>query len=601
LSFTGASRAKEDSAGGKGAGSAALNAVFSTVRRIEQEKRFDRTARIVCLRNITLEGLETFLKFHLYQAGISADVVFGGYGTMTQDVLSDQTPARQSDTDLIVLALTLEELDAAYGTSGWHANAIQAELKSLFELLEERTSATIVLNTFIAPLHPELGIALSADRSDTVSQVAALNRFIVEFVRERAPRFCLADWDHYLRLVGAKEALDHRCRYLWKAPFRKAFLNVYAQHLSRIVRALKGRTKKCLVLDCDNTLWGGIVGEDGLEGIKLDRNEYPGKAFHDFQENLLHLSQRGVLIALCSKNNEADVLEVLDKHQWSRLKRSHLAAWRINWRDKAANIVELAEELNLGLDSFVFVDDNPAECELVRKVLPEVTVLQVPDKLFELPSLLLEQGLFDTLRLTDEDAQRTALYQLEAGRKAARGAFSSIEEYLSSLETVATIHRIRPSEIGRVAQLTQKTNQFNLTTRRYSEQDVQDFAKRPDAAVFSLSVQDRFGDLGLVGVMILERNGGVGKIDTLLMSCRALGRRLENAMVVQCLDVMEAAWDVQTWEAEYIPTRKNMQVADFWPANGFIETCAENGHKTYVRKARDVRCEIPSHIYVRAE
>jgi FkbH-like protein len=578
-----------------------LNVVFTTVSRFEREARFDHVTRVVLLRNITVEGLDTFLKFHLYQSAIGAEVVFGGYGTMMQDALADDGPFGRGDPDLVVLSLTLDEMDPAYGTPGWRADAAQAELKTLFELLGRRTRATIVVNTFIPPLYPEIGIVLSPNRSDVTSQVIALNRFVEDFVRERAPRFCLTDWDGYLRILGAKDALDHRCHYLWKAPFRKAFLNLYAQDLSRIVRALKGRTKKCLVLDCDNTLWGGVVGEDGIDGIKLDRNEYPGKVFHAFHNSLLHLAERGVLIALCSKNNEADVFEVMDKHRWCKLKRTHVTAWRINWQDKAENIVELAEELNLGLDSLVFIDDNPVECDLIRKVLPDVTVLQVPKKLSDLPTLVFEQGLFDNIRLTDEDNRRTRLYQCESQRKAARGAFKSVDEYLSSLQTVASIHRVRPAEIARVAQLTQKTNQFNLTTRRYSERDIDAFTERRDAAVFSLSVHDRYGDLGLVGVMVLERNGVIGRIDTCLMSCRVLGRGLERAMVARCLGVMGPAWDVQKWQAEYIPTRKNMQVADFWTKNGFVPTGNEADRRIYTRDARQGGGAIPPYISVQED
>jgi FkbH-like protein len=578
-----------------------LNAVFTAVSRLEREARFDHVARVVLLRNITIEGLDTFLKFHLYSSAIRAEVVFGGYGTMMQDALADDGPFRKGDPDLVVLSLTLDDLDPAYGTPGWRAEAAQSELKNLFELLERRTRATIVVNTFISPLYPESGLVPAPDCSDATSQISALNRFVQDFVRERAPRFCLADWDRYLRILGAKEALDHRCHHLWKAPFKKAFLNLYAQDLSRIVRALRGCTKKCLVLDCDNTLWGGIVGEDGIDGIKLDRNEYPGKVFHAFHNSLLHLAERGVLIALCSKNNEADVFEVMDKHPWCRLKRSHLAAWRINWQDKTENIVELAEELNLGLDSLVFIDDNPVERDLVRKVLPDVTVLQVPEKLYDLPSLVFELGLFDNIRLTDEDKRRTRLYQSESQRKAACGAFKSVDEYLASLQTVASIHRVRPAEIARVAQLTQKTNQFNLTTRRYSERDIEALAERQDAAAFSLSVHDRYGDLGLVGVMVLERNGVIGRIDTCLMSCRALGRGLERAMVARCLDVMGRAWDVQKWQAEYIPTRKNMQVADFWTKNGFVPMGERADRKTYVRDAREGGGAIPAYICVQED
>jgi FkbH-like protein len=405
-----------------------------------------------------------------------------------------------------------------------------------------------------------------------------------------------------LVLLGAKAALDNRCRYVWKAPFRQAFLNLYAQELSRIVCVLKGKTKKCVVVDCDNTLWGGVVGEEGLEGIKLDRNTYPGKAFYDFQTSLLHLAERGVLVVLCSKNNEADVLEVLDKHPSCQLKRTHLAGWRINWEDKPANIAALAEELNLGLDSFVLVDDNPVECGLVKQLLPDVTVLQVPEKLYEFPTLLFEQGLFDTFRLTDEDRKRARLYQGESQRKQARPGFETVEEYLSSLETVAAIHRVRPGEIARVAQLTQKTNQFNVNPKRYSERDIHSFVTMPDAAVFTLSVRDRFGDLGLVGVLILECRDGVGRVDSFLMSCRALGRGLERAMIVCCLDSMGSAWGVHTWYADYVPTRKNIQVADVWPQNGFVQVSnGPNDKRTYMRDAKTAGPQIPSYVCVRED
>jgi FkbH-like protein len=576
-----------------------LNALFSTVARIEREQvSFDHRVKVALLRNVTVEGFETFLKYHLYPGGIRPEVAFGGYGTMVQDVLADDGLLRRSEMDVVVLALMLDELDPAYGTPGWEAEGVKAELKNLFDLLATRTRSTVAVNTFLSPLYSELGLVLAPDGSDLMSQVAELNRFITSFVRDHAPRFCLADWNRYVSLLGADAALDPRCRYLWKAPFKKAFLDLWAQDVARIVRALKGGAKKCLILDCDNTLWGGIVGEEGLDGIKLDRNDYPGKAFYDFHTSLLHLAERGVLIVLCSKNNEADVFEVLEKHPWCRLKRAHLSGWRINWQDKATNIAELADELNLGLDSFVLVDDNPAECDLVRNLLPEVAVLAVPDKVYELPSLLLKQGLFDTLRLTDEDKGRARLYQSDTQRKSARGAFLSVDDYLVSLETVAVIHRMTPAEVPRAAQLTQKTNQFNLTTRRYSEADMRAFAARTDAAVFTLSVTDRFGDLGLVGVVVLERDGAAGRIDSFLMSCRVLGRGLERAVLAHCLALMDSEWDVEIWRAEYVPTRKNVQVADFWPKNAFVREEASD-RATYVRKARGEGGGVPTHIRIR--
>nr|WP_316639088.1 HAD-IIIC family phosphatase [uncultured Roseateles sp.] len=575
------------------------SAVFAAVAAMEADAAaFSDEIKVLVLRQITVEGIETLLKHHLYPQRLRPVVEFGGYGTMAQDVLAPDGPLDRLKPDLIVLALSLDELDPNYGSPGWTQEAARAELAGLFELLASRTTATIAVHNFIAPLWPEQGLVVDPRGRDLASQVDELNRFVAETVRTHAPRFVLMDWQRTLQRLGAEAALDERGRYLWRAPFRRPFLDAWAQQLARVARALKGRTKKVLVLDCDNTLWGGVVGEDGMEGIRLDGHQHPGRAFVDFQTSVLHLAERGVLITLCSKNNEADVFEVLDNHPWCRIKRTHLAGWRINWRDKASNIAELAEELNLGLDAFVFVDDNPAECALVSQMLPQVTVLQVPKKLHELPPLLLQTGLFDSLHITDEDRNRARLYQGESQRKSARGAFGDIDEYLQSLQTAATIRLASAAEIPRVAQLTQKTNQFNLTTRRYAEPEVRQLANDPDAAVYSLSARDRFGSLGLVGVLFVRFSDDVARIDTFLMSCRALGRRLEAAMVEHCLADITARRPVLRWEAEYNPSSKNAQVADFWPKQGFAEISVTNGRKLYVRAGDAAAQATPTYITI---
>ena len=305
---------------------------------------------------------------------------------------------------------------------------------------------------------------------------------------------------------------------------------------------------------------------------------------------MLHLAKRGVLVTLCSKNNEADVFEVLDRHPCCRIKRDHLAGWRVNWNDKVTNIIELACELNLGLDSFVFVDDSPSECALVAEMIPQLTVLQVPKKLYELPHLLLCDGLFDTLSFTEEDKGRASLYQGESQRKNASSDFSSIDDFIRSLQTLAVIHRVSPTEIPRVAQLTQKTSQFNLTTRRYSEEDIRSLIADSNVAVYSLTVRDRFGTLGLVGVLVLRIIDNVAEVDTFLMSCRALGRRLEYAMIEHCLADLRATREIGRCVAEYIPTAKNSQVAEFWPRLGFGEIEVADGRKLYACNSDALIC-----------
>lgn len=536
--------------------------------REAQAVLFADEVKVFVLRNITVEGVDTLLRYHLHARQVRARVEFGGYGSMLQDTLDPAGAMAQFQPDIIVVCLSLEELDSTFGAPGWSAESVRAELEALFEALSRQGRATVVLHTFLRPLYSELGL-IASQGSDLTAQIDSLNRFVAEFVRRGSPRFVLADWGQFLHRLGADAALDGRARYLWRAPFRRPFLDEQARHLARIASALKGKTKKVLVLDCDNTLWGGVVGEEGIDGIDLDPNQHPGRAFYDFHAAVLHLAERGVLIALCSKNEEADVFEVLDKHPSCRIKRSHLAAWRINWTDKATNIRDMADELNLGLDAFVFVDDSSVECDLVRKLLPQVTVLQVPTRAHELPTLVLKDGWFDTLAVTEEDKLRARMYQGEAQRKSNRASFANLDEYLASLETVARFSRDDPRDIPRIAQLTQKTNQFNLTTRRYSEPEIAEMVGSREWAVFGLSADDRFGTLGLVGVLIVRLEDDIGRIDTLLMSCRALGRRLEDALVEVCLAALSRERSIAQWEAEYLPTRKNAQVASFWDRLGF--------------------------------
>lgn len=557
-----------------------LSELLDAVSKMEKEGA-DSAVRICFLRNVTVEGVEPFLKFHCLVAGIRPGIIFGNYDMVLQEIMDANSPLHHNPPDMVVLSLVMEQLDPGYHSFGWRADRVISELESLFDLLADRTNALLMVNTFIPPFDGEFGVTGHDWSADTFAEITRVNRAVREYVAAHRSRFMLADWERIARLHGEDGCMDYRFWYMSKAPFKKQFLNSYAWDIARIVKALKGKAKKCLVLDCDNTLWGGVVGEDGLQGIALDRNSYPGNVFHEFQRTVLTLHERGVLIALCSKNNDEDVWEVLDRHPHSLLKREHLSAWRINWNDKATNFRELAEELNLGMDSFVFVDDNPTECELVATALPDVTVMRVPDKLYLYPRLLLKDGLFDTLTVSGEDRQRARMYQAEAQRKDAARQYDSIDQYLSSLALVATIHPATPREVARIAQLTQKTNQFNLTTRRYAEGEIARFLSREDHGVFSLTVTDKFGDSGLTGVLIAVRDGSVGRIDSLLLSCRILGRNLETVFLHRCLALLETAWGVKEWRGEYLPTRKNRQVEDFFDRMGFDLMVESESGKTY--------------------
>lgn len=558
------------------------------------ELHCDHEITVTFLRNFTIEGVEPFLTFHCLGNRVRPVITFGGYDTMQQELIENKPPV-----DIIVLALLLEQFDPAYGESGWRAFGVIDRLRTLFQSALDHTVSLLAVNTFIPPYDSDGGGSANSELSDRINEVGSINRFIREFVLENKTRFILLDWERLAMICGEQETMDYRFWYLSNAPFKQPFLNLYALEIFKVIRALKGQSRKCLLLDCDNTLWGGVVGEDGPSGIRLDRHSYPGNIFYDFQKQVLRFHDRGILIALVTKNNEGDVWEVLNRHVDCLIKREHLASWRINWNEKADNIRSIAKELNLGLDSFVFVDDNPVECEMIRAMLPEVVVMQVPAKLYNLPRLL--SGQFDMLTVTAEDRNRVTMYRAEGERKLAEGGFASKEEYLATLAMVATIRQAREEDLPRVAQLTQKTNQFNLTTRRYSTAQIEAISLADDAAVFTLSVRDRFGDSGLTGVLIAFCTGNIGRIDSFLLSCRILGRNLESLFLENCLAQLHKRWSVSEWRAEYIPSRKNAQTASFYDAAGFGADESSSARTIYRRDAAYCIGRTISYITVKEE
>jgi FkbH-like protein len=340
--------------------------------------------------------------------------------------------------------------------------------------------------------------------------------------------------------------------------------------------------KKCLVLDLDNTLWGGVLGEDGVDGIRLG-GDYPGKAYSYWQRSLLQLSRNGVILAICSKNNESDVQEAWDKNPHMVLRREHFSALRINWQDKATNMNELADELNIGLDSMVFIDDNPSERELVKQMLPQVEVPDFPEKPYQLMPFfkMLVEKYFRIYKVTDEDRRKTEQYRANAIRNAEKSRFTDLESYLYSLDMELDINLADEHNVPRISQMTQKTNQFNLTTRRYSEADVK---QRIDEGwrVYCMSVRDRFGDNGITGTVFLKPLDDLTvNIDTLLLSCRILGKGIEEAFVKTVFNLLRLD-GYRRVTADYLPTAKNGQTADFYDRLGMTCTSvADNGDKHY--------------------
>ena len=408
------------------------------------------------------------------------------------------------------------------------------------------------------------------------------------------------DIEEYFSNYPSKKWID------WKFYFYSQMIvapNValgFATWFQKRILQIKGTRKKCLILDLDNTLWGGILGEDGIEGIKIG-GSYPGNAFLYFQEALIELSKQGVILIVCSKNNERDVLEVWEKHPFIKLNKKYISAYRINWNNKADNIREIAKELNIGLDSMVFIDDNPIERELVKQTLPMVIVPDFPEHPYGLMDLYksIVEDYFRIYELTDEDRKKTEQYKANAERNSESTKFTNLQDFIKSLNIEIDILPADKYNITRIAQMTQKTNQFNLTTKRYTEADISNFVLNGDW-VYCISVKDKFGDNGITGAIIIEKPKNkeeYPKIDTFLLSCRILGKGIENVFLNSIMNIMHRA-GVKRLNSFYIPTSKNSQVADFYDNFDVVTKAQCNGTKYYTLSC-DFEKNIPDYYNIK--
>ena len=395
---------------------------------------------------------------------------------------------------------------------------------------------------------------------ELVSAIAQYNTVLVDTEREYS-NVKLLDITEFTRQYPVSDLIDWKYWFISQMGMNPRLAKPFAEWFAGKLEQIASKRKKCLVLDLDNTLWGGVLGEDGVEGIKLG-GDYPGKAFRLFQEGLLELQRSGVMLAVCSKNNEADVLDAWKRHPEMALRADSFVAWHIDWNDKATGIRELADELNIGLDSMVFLDDSPSERELVRLALPEVEVPEFPAQPYQLPVFFksLEEKYFRIYAVTAGDAAKTEQYKANARRAQSQREFVDFESFLRSLEIKITIEPADEFNIPRIAQLTQKTNQFNLTTRRYTESDIRQLLKR-GWRIWCIGVSDKFGDYGITGCVMVDGSA----IDTFLISCRILGKGIEYVFAKQVLSILKEQ-GLKSLSAQYIPTAKNS------PASGFLES-----------------------------
>ncbi len=420
--------------------------------------------------------------------------------------------------------------------------------------------------------------------------LARMNLRLAEAMRPQ-DNFFMLDAERWLQAAGQRATIP-KLWYASKTPFSNLLFEHAMVDIVAAVRGLAGRARKLIIVDLDNTLWGGIVGETGWQGIQLGGHDFVGEAYQDFQRKLKALTQRGVQLGIVSKNDEATALEAIDQHPEMVLRRGDFAGWRINWQDKAQNILDLIEELCLGADAVVFIDDNPVERARVREAIgSQVLVPDWPSDSSEYSDALMALPCFDTPAISDEDRARARMYTAERERRETRQTVSSMESWLASLGTKVVLETLTDANLPRAAQLLNKTNQMNMATQRLSQDELRVWTAAENRALWTVRVSDRFGDSGLSGIISLELGADSANIVDFLMSCRVMGRQIEETMLHVAVEHVHAHGGIKRVNAELIPTERNRPCREFWQRSGFTEV-AENRYQW----ATEQPYPKPSHI-----
>jgi FkbH-like protein len=530
--------------------------------------------RLAVLSNSTIDLIVPALVASAARHGIALEVIQPSYDQVAQEALTPDSKVNASKPDAVLLAIDYRALplklspgdaDAASATVQGAVGYLQA----LRDGIKAHSNAVCIFQTFAPPAETLFG---SLDRA-----LKGTRRNLLDEINCELADFVLSSGDVLLDVAGIAETVglaEWHNTQLWnmaKFSFSDELIPLYADHVARTVAAIRGKSRKALILDLDNTVWGGVIGDDGLDGIKIAQGDARGEAHLAVQQLALDLRQRGIVLAVCSKNTDEVAREPFEKHPEMLLKLDHIAVFQANWNDKATNIQAIADELSLGLDAMVFLDDNPAERGLVRKLLPQVVVPELPEEPAYYARTLAAAGYFEAVAFAGEDLKRAGFYQDNAKRATLQKQVGGVDAYLASLDMTITFQPFDATGRARIVQLINKSNQYNLTTRRYTDPEVA--AAEADAEAFTLQVRlaDIFGDNGMISVVICRcALPGVWDIDTWLMSCRVLGRKVEHMVLREMLEHARAA-GIHKLTGTYRPTEKNKLVIDHYAKLGFAK------------------------------
>lgn len=570
-----------------------LSLLLKQIRRFEKENNENEGIRIAVLGSASIQYFVKILRYQLHTCGIDCQIYEGEFDGITMDVLDPNSALYRFAPEYLVLLphyTDIKEYPSLLAPSEEISAALESRMaffQKVWGSLSKISNIKVLQANFVIPPIREAGNLEYQLESTKGSFLRQVNCSLVE---QKPPFVTVIDADTLSNDIGKYNWFDYSAYFLNKAPVRLDYLPELAGCFVRQILALHGKPRKCLVLDLDNTLWGGVVGDDGYNGLQLDPNNAVGEAYRFFQQYLLALKNRGVILAVCSKNEEAIAKEPFLKNENMILHLNDIACFVANWEDKASNIKRIAQELHIGTDSMVFFDDNPAERAIVRQFLPEVYVVEVPEDPADYALQLDMDSPFDWLQLTAEDLLRSDTYQMNQQRQEMRSSFVDYNSYLQALEMKGCVRELDSSALERFVQLINKSNQFNLRTVRYSEENITEMLKDPNTKCLYAQLEDKFSSFGIISCVILRKKANVCFIDTWVMSCRVLKRGVEN-MMFNSIIYATKKMGCDELHAEYIPTKKNVMVKDFYDNLGFQkkEGREEDTSQEYQLKNLDVQ------------
>tara|TARA_B100000029_G_scaffold459924_1_gene490465 strand:+ start:379 stop:2100 length:1722 start_codon:yes stop_codon:yes gene_type:complete len=563
--------------------------------------KFTKKIKVSILSSFTINGLDEILRVKCSEIETRYQSFIAGYNQYNQELLNQESEYYKFSSDITFLILDIRNF---LGDNFHHSHCLSVDekkslvsekinhIENIIKIHEKNSNSKLVITNFNIPFYSPNGIIETKSEFGIHEMIETLNHSLRNLSKKYNSVY-VYDFNQFVSKHGETNIFDYRQFHVGDIQISLNFLPHFGYELMGYIKPFTGTNRKCIVLDLDNTLWGGVVGEDGFDGIELGHTSN-GKAFVDFQKELLSLWEQGIILAINSKNNLEDAIKVIKEHPNMILREKNFASIQINWNDKAQNLVQIAKEINIGLNSMVFFDDDKLNQTRIRQEFPEVLTIELPNDPSKFSLILKELNDFNVIQRTVEDTKRGQMYSEQRERKEFENSVSNLDDFLKQLDIKVKMKKSDEFLIPRISQLTLKTNQFNLTTKRYQEEQIREFSNNENFVVGCAQVLDKFGDNGITGVYIINKNKKIWSIDTFLLSCRIMGRGIENAILSQIL--LDAKKNmIEEIHAEFIPTQKNKPAENFLSDFGFKK---QDG--IWIYKLNN-EIKLPKHLKVEIE